>query len=179
VRLKKFFLIILLALLVLLLPRDFVVEAQTTQPAGLCYHQCGVYKFYWKGDFCYDMVQQNCTESFNLKDVVSMVKTIRSSFLTGKLKEIVDVTPIFKAWLICKPLIEDCIVPQLDACKTTCEQYTTFYAPNLSVGSQWGGTLHGLYYDDEKKTLSMRVVNNGLGYASDIGVQLTYGYTAN
>jgi len=154
------------------------LSAQSTQPAGLCYSQCGFYKFYWKGDFCYDLVQQNCTESFSLKDVVSMVKTIRSSFLTGKLKEVVDVTPIFKAWLICKPLIEDCIVPQLDACKTTCEQSPTFYAPNLSVGSDWG-SFHGLYYDDEKKLLYLRVVNNGFGYASDIGVQLTYGYTAN
>jgi len=177
-RFNKFFLLIFLALFAFLFPRDLVVRAQTTQPAGLCYHQCGVYKFYWKGDFCYDLVQQNCTESFNLKSVVSMVKSIRSSFLTGKLKEIVDVAPIFKAWLICKPIIEDCIVPQLDACKTICEQSPTFYAPNLTVGGYWSD-FHGLYYDDEKKTLSMRVMNNGLGYASDIGVQLSYGYTSN
>jgi len=151
---------------------------QPTQSQAECYSQCGFYKFYWKGDFCYDMVQLNCTESFNLKDVVSMVKSIRKSFLTGKLKQIVDVTPIFKAWLICKPLIEDCIVPQLDDCASYCQTNTVGYAPNLSVGSDWG-SFHGLFYSDERKTLNMKVINNGLGYASDIGVTMSYGYTAN
>lgn len=159
---------------------DFIVTQKilaqtpaTSKPGGLCYAQCGAYKFYWKGDFCYDMVQQNCTASFNVKDLISMLKSIRTAFMTGKLTEIVDVKPIFAAWLICKPLITDCVAPQLTACETECTQDPTFYAPNLTVGSNWGGVIQGLYYDQDTKQLTMRVLNDGLGYASDIKVKLT------
>ena len=153
-----------------------IAATAPTQSPAMCYSQCGFYKFFWKGDFCYDMVATNCTASFNLKDVVSMVKTIRDSFLTGKLEEIVDVKPLFTAWLICKPLIEDCIVPQLDACATTCQSNTVYYAPNLTTGSEYG-YFQGLYYDDTAKTLSMRVMNTGAGYAWNIGVSMSYGST--
>jgi hypothetical protein len=155
-----------------------IIAQSTTpsQPPGMCYSQCGFYKFYWRGDFCYDMVKQQCGASFNLKDVVSMVKSIRTAFLTGKLTEIVDVKQIFVAWLICKPLIEDCIVPQLSACENTCASNTLTYAPNLTVGSDFS-YFHGLYYNDEDKTLTMRTMNTGLGYAWDIGVSMSYGTT--
>jgi len=31
---------------------------------------------FWKGDFCFDMIQQNCAENFGITDAVSMLKDV-------------------------------------------------------------------------------------------------------
>lgn len=144
---------------------------------GLCYSQCGAYKFYWKGDFCFDTIQQNCAESFGLTDAVSMLKDVYDVVVKNKLVMILDVKPVFQAWLICKPLIEDCVAPKLEDCEEVCEAEPLYYAPNLTVGSNWGGSFRGLWYDEANKKLFLRVMNNGLGYAWDIGVRLSSGST--
>ncbi len=168
------------------LPHSSVV-AQTPSPNPSdyqqlrCYSECAAYKFGWKGDYCWDTFQQVC--SISPKDAVSnlkkLVKGIRDGFMTGKLTQIVDVSYVFKAWFVCKPLIEDCIALELQKCDTTCKASPTYYAANLSVGNPFYNILHGLYYDQSRHTVRMRVVNNGLGYAWDIPVLLEWGHTPN
>jgi len=87
---------------------------------------------------------------------------------------------VFKAWFMCKPLIEQCIVPQLQECRTTCSADNLFFAPDLSVGHPYGNFVyHGVIYNDNDKTLTFKVVNNGRGYAWDIGAQASWGHTRN
>lgn len=159
-------------------------RAQTQSPSqapGICYSQCAGYKFIWRGDYCWDTFQNTCKISPKdaFKDFVSMLKNISKGFLTGKLTQIVDVSYIFKAWFICKPLIEDCIAPQLAACETTCLRDSVYYAPNLTVGHPYMNTIHGVYYSEERQTLSFKTVNNGLGYAWNIKAEATWGHTPN
>lgn len=155
-----------------------IVNAQTTEGSpGLCYSQCGAYKFFWKGDFCFDMIQKNCTKNFGITDAVSMLKDVYDVVVKQKLVMILDVKPIFQAWFICKPLIEECVAPELEECEEVCEAEPLYYAPNLTVGSDWGGSFRGLWYDEANKKLFLRVMNNGLGYAWDIGVRLSSGST--
>lgn len=185
--LKKYFVLFCFLSGMLFFPFLFPVHAQTTTPAESnyqhlrCYAECAAYKFGWKGDFCWDTFQQVCT--INTKDALSnlkkLVKGIRDGFMTGKLTQIVDVSYVFKSWFSCKPLIEDCIAPQLQACETTCTANPTYYAANLSVGNPFYSLLHGLYYDESRHTVRMRVVNNGLGYAWNIPVVLRWGHTPN
>ena len=154
------------------------ILAQTADKSpGLCYSQCGAYKFYWKGDFCFDMIQENCAKKFGVTDAISMLKGVYDTVVKKKLAMILDVKPIFQAWLICKPLIENCVAHELENCEDICEAKPLYYAPNLTVGSDWGSSFHGLFYDEINKKLSLRVMNNGLGYAWDIGVRLSYGST--
>lgn len=155
---------------------SFSAFAQTSQPQGMCYSQCGVYKFFWRGDFCFDLLRIDCNDSLDATDVVLMLKNIRKGFLTGKLTQVASVEPILRAWLICKPLVEDCIAPQLDDCETVCKENSLKYAPNLTVGGEFG-SFHGLFYNEKTSTLHMRVMNIGAGYTSDIGVKLTSGET--
>jgi hypothetical protein len=152
------------------------------QSEGVCYSQCAAHKFVWKGDFCWDMFQNQC--SMGSKDAVDtaidLVKDSAKAMATGKMKMIVDVDPIFTSLFICKPLIEDCIAPILAECKKTCTDISdTYYAPNLYVGNQYGSTVfQNIYYDEDRHQLTFKVTNNG-GYAWDIDVSASWGHTPN
>ena len=153
------------------------------QTQAVCYAQCAAYKFGWKGDFCWDLFQSQC--SIGSKDMVnnmiSLVKNAAQAMATGKLMTIVDVSAVFKGWFICKPLIEDCIVPQLNACENTCANVSqTYYAPNLSVGTAYTNeTNPSVFYDENNHQLIFEVVNNGPGYAWNIDVTASWGHTRN
>ena len=118
---KKIFVSLILFFTLLLLPKDIFAYQQTQE---VCYAQCAAYKFGWKGDFCWDLFTSQC--SMGSKDLVDnmigLVKDTAEAMATGKLMTIVDVSTVFTGWFVCKPLIEDCIVPQLNACVSTCER---------------------------------------------------------
>ena len=80
------------------------------QSEDMCYSQCAAYKFVWQGDYCYDLFRDQCATSDGntIKETVSFLKSIK-----GILEEGEGVENVFKAWFVCKPLIENCIAPQL------------------------------------------------------------------
>ncbi|MFA6250461.1 MAG: carboxypeptidase-like regulatory domain-containing protein [Candidatus Shapirobacteria bacterium] len=175
---KKLLFFILLAIF-LISPINILAYQQTE---AVCYSQCAAHKFYWKGDFCWDLFTNQCSVGSNdmVKDAIKLVKDTTYAMATGKLKTIVDVSEVFKAMFVCKPLIEDCIVPQLQACENTCKNVSqTYYAPNLSVGNPYGSIAYqNVYYDDARHQLTFKVINNG-GYAWDIDVSASWGHTRN
>ncbi len=176
---KKIFMAFIFFVVLYFFPKDSLAYQQSE---GVCYSQCAAHKFVWKGDFCWDMFQSQC--SMGSKDAVDtaidLVKDSAKAMATGKLKMIVDVDPIFTQLFICKPLIEDCIVPILAECKKTCTDISdTYYAPNLYVGNQYGSTVfQNIYYDEDRHQLTFKVTNNG-GYAWDIDVTASWGHTGN
>jgi hypothetical protein len=176
---KKVFVLFILFLILLVLPKNSSAYQQTE---AICYSQCAAYKFVWRGDFCWDLFTNQCSISSKstLKNTIKLIKDTATAMATGKLMTIVDVSQVFKAWFICKPLIEDCIVPQLEDCANTCKNISqTFYAPNLSVGNPYGSiSYQNVYYDDERHELVFKVTNNG-GYAWDIDVTASWGHTRN
>ncbi|NMB57446.1 carboxypeptidase regulatory-like domain-containing protein, partial [Candidatus Beckwithbacteria bacterium] len=178
---KYYFLIFLLLFFLCFLFPSKIFAYQQTE--AVCYSQCAAYKFGWKGDFCWDLFQDQCSIGSKdaLSNFISLVKDTAQAMVTGKLKTIVDVKQVFKAWFVCKPLIEDCIVPQLDACENICKNDSqTVYAPNLSVGNPYGSAaFHNVYYDEANHQLIFKVVNNGYGYAWDIDVSASWGHTRN
>lgn len=175
----KKLLFFLLALVISSLPYKVKAYQQTE---AVCYSQCAAHKFYWKGDFCWDLFTNQCSIGSKdmVKNAISLVKDTAQAMATGKLMTIVDVSTVFKAMFVCKPLIEECITPQLNACENTCKNVSqTFYAPNLSVGNPYGSVAyHNIYYDESKQMLIFKVINNG-GYAWDIDVSASWGHTRN
>lgn len=150
------------------------------QNNGVCYSQCAAYKFGWKGDFCWDLFQNQCSISSGdaLDKFISLVKDTAQAAITGKLMTIVDITQVFKALFICQPLI-DCIVPQLNSCQSVCDSDQFYYAPNLSAGNAYSLAFHNVFYNEQDHTLTFKVINNGLGYAWDIDVSASWGHTRN
>jgi len=153
------------------------------QSESVCYSQCAAYKFGWKGDFCWDLFQSQCSVGGKdmVNNMISLVKDTAQAMATGKLMTIVDVSAVFKGWFMCKPLIEECIVPQLNACESTCKNVSqTYYAPNLSVGTAYTNeTTPSVFYSEERHELIFEVVNDGPGYAWDIDVTASWGHTPN
>ena len=176
---KKLAFFLLFFLLILTLPKQTLAYQQTD---AICYSQCAAYKFGWKGDFCWDLFTSQCSMSSKdtVNKMISLVKDAAKAMATGKLMTIVDVSAVFKGWFVCKPLIEDCIVPQLQACESTCKDIgQTYYAPNLSVGNPYGSiSYQNVYYDEDRHQLTFKVTNNG-GYAWDIDVTASWGHTRN
>lgn len=171
--------LLLFLILAFFLPQKIVAYEQTE---AVCYSQCAAYKFVWKGDFCWDMFQSQCTISSKsaVDDAIGVVKDAVKSMASGKRKMIVDVDVVFKALAICKPLIE-CLVPQLKECENTCTNVSqTYYAPNLSVGTAFSAeTQPHVFYSEDRHELIFEVVNNGPGYAWDIDVTASWGHTRN
>jgi len=148
-----------------------------TEAEEVCYGQCAAYKFVWQGDYCYDTFQSQCAmgKGNTIKETIKFLKSIKGVLQSGS-----GVDNVFKAWFVCKPLIENCIVPQLQECRSTCSIDNLFYAPDLSVGHPYGNFVyHGVVYNDRDKTLTFKVVNNGRGYAWDIGASASWGHTRN
>jgi len=170
---------LLLLFLILFIPRETYAYQQTE---AVCYSQCAAHKFVWKGDFCWDLFTNQCSISGKdtVSKAISLLKDTAKAMATGKLMTIVDVSQVFKAWFVCKPLIEDCIVPQLSDCQNTCKNISqTYYAPNLSVGNPYGSIVYqNVYYDEDRHQLVFKVTNNG-GYAWDIDVSASWGHTRN
>ncbi|OGC45532.1 hypothetical protein A2V49_01875 [candidate division WWE3 bacterium RBG_19FT_COMBO_34_6] len=147
------------------------------QDSETCYAQCAAYKFVWQGDFCWDTFQNECVSDTgtSIKDTIKFLKSIYGVVKSGK-----EVETVFKAWFMCKPLIEECIAPQLRTCRSACEEDQLFYAPDISVGNPYGNFYyHGVVYNERDRTLTFKVVNNGKGYAWDIGANATWGHTRN
>lgn len=173
----KKFIFLLSFLIFLILPKNSIASTTFTDDEEICYSQCAAYKFVWQGDFCYDTFQNECAmgKGNTIKETIKFLKGIY-----GVLKDGSGVDNVFKAWFVCKPLIEQCIVPQLRECRTTCSADNLFYAPDLSVGHPYGNFVyHGVIYNERDKTLTFKVVNNGRGYAWDIGASATWGHTRN
>jgi hypothetical protein len=168
-----------LSLAIFAIPKEVLAYQQTE---AVCYSQCAAHKFVWKGDFCMDLFTNQCSISSKdaLKNTLKLIKDTAQAMATGELSMIVDVTEVFKAMFICKPLIDDCIVPQLNDCQNTCHNISqTYYAPNLYVGNQYGSTMYqNIYYDENNHQLTFKVTNNG-GYAWDIDVTASWGHTPN
>lgn len=175
---KKKILYFLLFFVFLFFPKKTLAYQQTE---AVCYSQCAAYKFYWKGDFCWDLFINQCSISSKdmVKNAISLVKDTVQAMATGKLMTIVDISQVFKANFVCKPLI-DCIVPRLNDCESTCKDISqTYYAPNLSVGNPYGSIAYqNVYYDKDRHQLVFKVINNG-GYAWDIDVSASWGHTRN
>jgi len=145
------------------------------QNENVCYSQCIAYKFVWHGTYCYDLFTDNCTEDSG-NAVIKTIKLLKDVYDTLKSGDNIDT--VFKAWFVCKPLIENCIVPHQQDCHTTCSLDKFTYAPDLSVGHP-DGSFHGVYYDQKTGQLYFKLVNNGMGYAWDIDVEATSGHTPN
>lgn len=145
------------------------------QTEDVCYSQCAAYKFVWQGDYCWDLFSQNCSigSGGGIKETIKFLKKVKSIVQEGE-----GIDSIFTAWFVCKPLIQNCIAPKLADCRTVCSQDKLYYAPDLSVGSE-ASRFHGIVYDPKKKELILKVVNNGMGYAWNIGVEASWGHTAN
>jgi len=104
---------------------------------------------------------------------IKFLKDVKSTLTDGS-----NIDAVFKTWFVCKPLIENCIVPQMQSCKQTCQIDQLVYAPDLSVGHP-DSRFHGIVYDEKNKQLLFKVVNNGLGYAWDIDIEASYAHTKN
>jgi len=148
-----------------------------TQEEEVCYSQCAAYKFVWQGDYCWDIFQDQCAKSKG-NSILETIKFLKSIYDT--LKEGKNVETVFKAWFVCKPLIESCINPQLKECRYTCSYDQLAYAPDISVGHPYSSFVyHGVIYNDRDHTLTFKVVNNGRGYAWDIGAEAYWNHTKN
>jgi hypothetical protein len=171
---KKFIIVFIILLSLLIFPKSSFAYQQTE---AVCYSQCAAYKFVWRGDVCYDLFAKNCSgdEGSTVSKTIKFLKGVYDTLEGGD-----NVDAVFKAWFVCKPLIEDCIVPQLNDCRNTCKNISqTFYAPNLSVGNPYGSiSYQNVYYDEDNHQLVFKVTNNG-GYASDIDVTASWGHTRN
>jgi|GEM_PF-6597249 len=127
--LKKFTLLFIFLFILLFFQKNNLVfsqESKISREQALCYSQCTAYKFLWQGDFCYDLLTAACGEKVSVKDVVDFTYNIYRLLRKNALEMWVDVDNVFKAWFVYKPLIEDCIVPQLNNCRQICSQ-------NLSI----------------------------------------------
>ena len=145
------------------------------QTAGYCKAQGAAYHFYWMGDYCWDLFQANCVMGKG-GVALKMGMFLFSMLTNGGL----DVGTPLKATFFCAPLIDQCIAPELKNFEWNCKDDNTYYAPNLTVTSSWIGThVPGLIYDDEKKTLTATVMNNGMNPAMDIEVGVVWGSTKN
>jgi hypothetical protein len=147
------------------------------QTEGICYSQCLAYKFIWRGDYCYDLFTQQCSISPGeaaIKMVV-ILKDVVQSVILGTPKMTIDIGQVFKAWLVCKPLIENCLVPRMKSCEDTCKVEPLYYAPDFAVGNY--RDKPSIYYDKKNKKLQFRVINVGDAYAWDIDVAASYGWT--
>jgi hypothetical protein len=147
---------------------------------GICYANCAAYKFFWQQDSCYYVIASNCGQGLfgNTTKAISFIYTAVKTCRGGS-QGFVDVATPLKA-LACYQMIKTCVEPQLDACRDVCTTYPYYYAPNLTVTSSWfNRDAPGLFYDEENKMLRISVLNNGAGYASDIGVNVSYGTTTN
>ena len=125
------------------------------------------------------MINQYCSEKLSVTNAISFIKNVyqlvkgtATDFYIG----ISDLTKVVRAWLICKPLIEDCVVPRLNECSDICQSQPLYFAPDLTVGNP-DSRFHGVYYDTQKSTLYFKVANSGLAYAWDIDVKATYNHT--
>lgn len=127
----------------------------------------------WHGDTCWDLFQNQCSSGSGggFIQTIKFLKDVKSLLVKGD-----GVENVFKAFFVCKPLIEDCIAPQLRNCRDTCQIDTMVFAPDISVGHP-EGSLHGVVYDENNKQLYFKVVNNGLSYVWDIDVEATYAHT--
>ena len=174
---KKLIFIILLFLQLVLVSFSFSPKKANAylQTPGYCKAQGAAYHFYWMGDYCWDLFQANCV--VNKGGVALKMGMFLFSMATnGGL----DVGTPLKATFFCAPLIDQCIAPELKNFEYHCKDDNTYYAPNLTVTSSWIGThVPGLIYDDEKKTLTATVMNNGMNPAMDIEVGVTWGSTKN
>lgn len=171
----------------LILGASFILTARAykvlayPQGSEVCYSQCATYKFVWQGDYCWDMFQQNCSvgTGASVRKAISLIKEAADAARKGDIGSF-SVDTVFTAWFVCKPLIENCIAPQLSSCRSTCNYDQYYYAPNLSVGSPYANfAYHGVLYNDAAKTLTFKVVNNGKGYAWDIEAEASWGHTRN
>jgi len=180
---KVFITVIFLLLFFIFLPRRVYSEEEEgnslTQQEALCYSQCAAYRFFWRGDFCFDVISQMCSDNLSAIKTVSFIKNAYN-LIRGKPGtfpvSIADLTKVTRAWLICKPLIEDCVVPVLDQCIDICRSEPLYFAPDLSVGSP-DSNFWGVFFDAQAQKLYFKVADAGLGYAWDIDVKATYNHT--
>lgn len=171
---KIFILLILFFGIFLFSPPSSLAYEQTEE---ICYSQCLAYKFIWRGDWCYNLFMNQCSISSGDAAIktVMILKNLVSSILSGQRKEIVDIGLVFKAFLVCKPLIEECLVPVFRSCEWDCKSDPHSYAPDFAVGSYQDKP--SIYYDKNSKELRFRVINIGDAYAWDIDVAALYGWT--
>ena len=157
----------------------FAQNSSFNSQQAICYSQCAAYRFFWHGEFCFDVVNQYCSEKLTTLNAISFVKNVyqlakgtATDFYIG----ISDLTKVVRAWLICKPLIEDCVVPRLNECADVCQSEPLYFAPDLNVGNP-DSRFQGVYYDAQENNLYFKVANSGLAYAWDIDVKATYNHT--
>jgi len=170
----KKILFFLLSVFFLTIPQNLFAYTESEE---VCYAQCATYKFVWQGDYCYDTFQNECAmgSGKTIRETIKFLKGIHDTLKSGS-----GIDTVFKAWFVCKPLIENCIVPQLRECRSTCGEDQLYYAPDLSVGSPYSNFVyHGVVYNERDQTLTFKVVNHGMGYAWDIGTNASWGHTRN
>ena len=145
------------------------------QTQAVCYSQCAAYKFYWKGDSCWDFFSMNCgvSKTAFASKVVSMLKEASK---TGAGSPAAALSAVTKA-LMCGAVANECIAPKLDACQSTCQISPKTYAPNLVADGGWN-SAPGVSYDRFQQKLYFRVGNTGAGYAWNIPVKAEWGSTA-
>jgi hypothetical protein len=179
---KKITLLFIFVIVFLFFPKSNLVfsqESKFNRDQAICYSQCAAYRFFWHGEFCFDLVSQYCSEKLTALNAISFIKNVyqlvrgtATDFYIG----ISDLTKVVRAWLICKPLIEDCVVPRLNECADICQSEPLYFAPDLDVGNP-DSRFQGVYYDAQKGGLYFKVANSGLAYAWDIDVKATYNHT--
>ncbi len=144
------------------------------QTEAVCYSQCAAYKFYWKGDACWDFFSMNCgvSKTAFAGKVISMLKEASK---TGAGSPAAAMSAVTKA-LMCGAVASECIAPKLDACESTCEIRPKTYAPNLVADGGWN-SAPGVAYDRSSQKLYFRVGNTGAGYAWNIPIKAEWGST--
>ncbi|OGK63053.1 hypothetical protein A2334_00235 [Candidatus Roizmanbacteria bacterium RIFOXYB2_FULL_38_10] len=168
---------IITSFLILLVTLSFFSSksVQAAQTPDVCYSQCLAYKFVWQGTHCFDEFEYHCTEDSGstFKKTIAFLKDVFNTLKSGD-----GIDTVFTAWFVCKPLIENCIVPHQQNCRQTCNLDQYVYAPDLSVGHP-DSSFHGVYFDERFNRLYFKLVNNGMGYAWDIDVDASSGHTPN
>lgn len=147
------------------------------QTEEICYSQCLAYKFIWRGDYCYDYFINQCSYSPGEGAIktVMILKNIVQSVISGKPKGLMSISDLFKAFLVCKPVIDNCLTPPMRDCQQQCSTDPYSYGPDFAVGNY--RDYPSIRYDEKSKKLTFRVINVGPAYAWDIDVSALYGWS--
>jgi len=142
-----------LIFIVLILASTVFAANQT----DVCRAQCSAYELVWMDDTCFSYIQELCA-----KDPTNVGLDMIGFWSDMVLKD-VSLQTYMEAF-ICVDLVEDCVVPVNNACRTYCEGNNRGYAPNPYLDSR------SVFYNEKDKKLHITVNNGGLAYIDKVYV---------
>jgi len=132
-----------------------------------CYSYCAAYELYWSGDFVWKYIMEYCTmsEEDAAKVIYKLIKTA-SKGSTESLEVVAQA-------LVCAGWINYHIAPILDDCKDACNANIYAYAPDPTTRG-----YSSIVYSKNNNKLLLNIWNHGVGYATNITVDVYAGSTS-